>query len=206
MKKITALSIFVFALMMLASCGEQKKEKSENTEPMVTVETVKIKGPLGAYFEVVAKDYKIKIGDYKNLAMFEIKRIAEGLPEPWTKDINLNDYDINFDIDAELFDDDGFELDKEYLSIDADELIGLNVGESVSCECRINNKILKEVVSAKFISKFSMEKKEQEVFSDDEISSLDDEDLEKTLKDMDKVVDVTKSAASAIKDMAGALK
>lgn len=45
----------------------------------ITPSTEEIEGPLGDYFEVVSKDYKIENGKMA----IEFKRVKDGMPAPW---------------------------------------------------------------------------------------------------------------------------
>ena len=74
MKNINAFLFAVLALLLTACSGSGLKPVSE-----------KIQGPLGEYFEVVTKDYKAKDGKVS----IEIKRIKEGLPEPWKEGMEV---------------------------------------------------------------------------------------------------------------------
>ena len=82
MKKIFYYFSIVIMTICLASCGGDG----------ITPVSEKIQGPLGQYFEVVSKDYKVKDGKVG----IEIKRIKEGFPEPWTEGMEVGYSDKTF--------------------------------------------------------------------------------------------------------------
>lgn len=76
MKLFKNLAFAVIALC-LASCGRGT----------ITPVSENIEGPLGEYFQVVKKDYKVN--DKQREVVVEIKRIKEGFPEPWKKGMEV---------------------------------------------------------------------------------------------------------------------
>lgn len=72
--KTLRLILFVAVTCMLTACGNSMKPMS-----------AKIEGDLMDYFEVVFKDYKTTDGK----VAIEFKRIKEGFPEPWRKDLEI---------------------------------------------------------------------------------------------------------------------
>ena len=125
MKKSIKSIILAAIIMVLAACnGEKLSPVSE-----------KIQGPLGEYFEVVSRDYKVNDGKVS----VEVKHIKEGFPQPWEKGMDVGVYDGMFEMEfmVEFQDADGNVVSKEKTSIvnDIDELkciANLGVGESSS--------------------------------------------------------------------------
>lgn len=114
--------------MLMAACSKDSGTLTPVTE--------KIQGPLGQYFEVVSKDYKLgwKI-------RIEIKRIQEGFPAPWEEGMEVGNSDgqIEPQFTIEFQDADGNIVHKDQSSIvwDDDDLIAiaaLGVGETASIE------------------------------------------------------------------------
>ena len=123
---ISAGALFAFALSML-SCGGR--------EVVVTPSKSSISGPLGEYFQVVDRNYKVKDG-YINI---EIERIENGLPDPWVDgvEVGYNDNRVEPSFVVEFLDEDGDILCKDQTDIvwNKDELVAvvaLGVGESSS--------------------------------------------------------------------------
>lgn len=123
MKKL----VFAFAAVMVlvfTSCGKKR----------VVPVSEKIDGPLGSFFEVVSQPYQI---DETGLVTFNLKRVNEGLPEPWTKELALgigdNTYEPVFKV--AFLDKGGNTFMRSETQIEADEaclnkLMGLQVGET----------------------------------------------------------------------------
>ena len=112
-------------IVCLASCGGDG----------ITPVSEKIQGPLGQYFEVVSKDYKVKDGKVG----IEIKRIKEGFPEPWTEgmEVGYSDGEMEPQFTAEFQDADGSVISKDKTDKiwDKDELsaiAALGVDETAS--------------------------------------------------------------------------
>jgi len=101
----------------------------------------KIQGPLGAYFEIVSKEYKVKDGKVS----IEIKRIQEGFPAPWENGMKLGygggEYEPQFTI--EFQDADGNVVSKEATDKiwDSDELdaiaaLGVDETATITFDCK----------------------------------------------------------------------
>ena len=131
MKRILNLIIRVGALLVffvsLLSCGGR--------EVIVTPSKSSISGPLGEYFQVVDRNYKVKDG-YINI---EIERIENGLPDPWEDgmEVGYSDNRVEPDFVVEFLDEDGDILCKDQTDIvwEKDELVSvvaLGVGETSS--------------------------------------------------------------------------
>lgn len=201
MKKMFFCLCMIVGIGLLASCGE-KKAKAENEEPMVSVESEKISGPLGKYFAIEKKDYKVSKDSYSKV-YFEVKRIAGGLPSPWTPETSSEDYDTSLEINVQFFDESGAVLEKTTLNIDKEELLALEVGESGQYYAYIEKESKKAVKTAKFGSTFRMEKNtslnaSSDDESDDDMDEIKD-DIEKATKAMDASVEMMKAVGSMIK-------
>ena len=123
---ISAGALFAFALSLL-SCGGR--------EVVVTPSKSSISGPLGEYFQVVDRNYKVKDG-YINI---EIERIENGLPDPWEEgmEVGYSDNRVEPGFVVEFLDEDGDILCKAQTDIvwEKDELVAvvaLGVGETSS--------------------------------------------------------------------------
>ncbi len=192
MKALKYFSLILLTLLFAVSCSEEKKEDK------VSVKTAKISGPLSPYFEVVPKDYKIQHDTFYEVS-FEVKRIAEGLPEPWSAELaNSGKYDIESDLSVEFIDAEGNVLDKTVMLVDTEELFALGVGESTSFNCYIDNSDVSTVASARFGSSFKMEA--QMTDSTDSIDDAD-ADLEKAMEGIDKGLEVLGATTKALKDV-----
>lgn len=190
MKTIKYLSLILLTMLFAVSCSEEKKE---NKEDKVSVKTAKISGPLSPYFEVVPKDYKIQHDTFYEVS-FEVKRIAEGLPEPWSAELaNSGMYDIESDISVEFMDADGNVLEKKNMSVDTDELFALGVGESTSFTCYVDD--VSTVASARFGSSFKMDAQEMDPI--DEV----DADLDEAIEGIDKGLKVIGATTEVLKNV-----
>lgn len=123
MKTYNIILVAIMAIFLM-SC------KSGDT---IAPKDSKIQGALGEYFEVVAKDYKVKDGKIS----IEIKRIKEGLPAPWAPGMELGDGDGEYEPSfmIEFLDEDDNVVSKSKSNIVLNEedlrtLIGLGVNES----------------------------------------------------------------------------
>lgn len=122
--RVGALLVYVVSLL---SCGGR--------EVVVTPSKSSISGPLGEYFQVVDRNYKVKDG-YINI---EIERIDTGLPDPWVDgmEVGYNDNRVEPGFVVEFLDEDGDILCKDQTDIvwNQDELVAvvaLGVGETSS--------------------------------------------------------------------------
>ena len=122
--RVGALLVYVVSLL---SCGGR--------EVVVTPSKSSISGPLGEYFQVVDRNYKVKDG-YINI---EIERIENGLPDPWVDgmEVGYNDNRVEPSFVVEFLDEDGDILCKDQTDIvwNKDELVAvvaLGVGETSS--------------------------------------------------------------------------
>ena len=112
----------------------------------------KIQGPLGEYFEVVTKGYKIRDGKIS----IELKRIKEGFPSPWKEGMelgNLNGYEPLFSI--EFLDADGNTISKDRTDVvwDKEELnilVLLRVDETASITFDANDEIAQFKMTSTF--------------------------------------------------------
>lgn len=143
---ISTGALFVFALSLL-SCGGR--------EVVVTPSKSSISGPLGEYFQVVDRNYKVKDG-YINI---EIERIENGLPDPWVDgmEVGYSDNRVEPGFVVEFLDEDGDILCKDQTDIvwEKDELVAvvaLGVGETSSIPFGAN--VTKGLASFKLSSTF----------------------------------------------------
>ena len=114
-------------LISLISCGGR--------EVVVTPSKSSISDPLGEYFQVVDRNYKVNDG-YINI---EIERIENGLPDPWVDgmEVGYSDNRVEPGFVVEFLDEDGDILCKDQTDIvwEKDELVAvvaLGVGETSS--------------------------------------------------------------------------
>ena len=127
--------VLALAAIVLASCGGDKKS--------ITPVSEKITGPLGEFFEVVSKDYKIVDGK----AGVEIKRTKAGFPEPWTEGMKVGYDDGCFEptFTIEFQDEDGTTLSKDKTDIVFDRealesIAALGVDESATVSFDLEKK------------------------------------------------------------------
>ena len=182
MKVFRFFPMMVFAVI-IAACNS-KENKTESTETADSVQTVtpvqRITGPLGKYFEAVPKDYKVVDGR----VFIEVKRIKEGLPEPWKEGMGFDNGDpCDLDLSPVYCDIDGNVLRRDnsnwYLSVpEREELVALTVGDSMPIEF-----IVKEGErQIKLLSVFKIDgvsisssNKEDDADSDDKDADSDDD-------------------------------
>ena len=121
------------AALLLTACG--------GDADVITPTTEKINGPLGDYFEVVNKDYKVVKEEDSNYGKIsvEIKRIKDGLPVDCSADVEvgISSFKIKPGFTIEIQDADGIAITKDSSDPlwDKDELqsiIDLRTGESAS--------------------------------------------------------------------------
>ena len=143
---ISTGALFAFALSLL-SCGCK--------EVVVTPSKSSISGPLGEYFQVVDRNYKVNDG-YINI---EIERIENGLPDPWVDgmEVGYSDNRVEPGFVVEFLDEDGDVLCKDQTDIvwEKDELVAvvaLGVGETSSIPFGAN--VTKGLASFKLSSTF----------------------------------------------------
>ena len=143
---ISAGTLFALALSLL-SCGGR--------EVVVTPSKSSISGPLGEYFQVVDRNYKVKDG-YINI---EIERIENGLTDPWVEgmEVGYSDNRVEPGFVVEFLDEDGDILCKDQTDIvwEKDELVAvvaLSVGETSSIPFGAN--VTKGLASFKLSSTF----------------------------------------------------
>lgn len=126
-KKMISNCVCVAIMAILLSCGNSSGLKPSKA---------KISGPLGDYFEVVDRDYKVNDSGVCNI---EIKRIKAGFPAPWEEgmQIGYGDGDIEPGFTVEFMDEDGDVEYKDGTDIVADQealeaIAALGVGESTT--------------------------------------------------------------------------
>lgn len=127
MKKLALIMLAVVS-MALVSCGGSGKKGS--IKPV----SEKITGPLGAYFEVVSKDY---VPTDRGNVSIELRRVQAGFPEPWNSSMKVGYSDGCFEplFTAEFQDEDGNVLSKDKTDIvwdrdDLEALAALQVDET----------------------------------------------------------------------------
>lgn len=129
--------------MALVSCGGSEKKGS--IKPV----SEKITGPLGAYFEVVSKDYMPT--DRGNVSI-ELRRVQAGFPEPWNSSMKVGYSDGCFEplFTAEFQDENGNTLSKDKTDIvfdrdDLESMAALLVDESCTIGFSVNNEKARQV-------------------------------------------------------------
>lgn len=168
----------------LSSCGGK--------EVVITPSKTSISGPLGEYYQVVDRNYKVKDG-YINI---ELERIEEGLPEPWVEGIEVgySDNKVQPEFVVEFLDADGDILCKDQTDIvwEKDELmavVALGVGETSSIPFGAN--VTKGLASFKVSSTFKYHepvKKEASTSSSSSSNKSSSAKWDKILDDYEKVV------------------
>ena len=195
--KNTKIFCIISLLALFFSCGgnsTSEKAEKEKTDDCVEVTSASLSGPLGKFFEIVPKSYKIDKSGYYAQVRVEVKRIAEGLPEPWSPSISNEDIDV--DIKCQFFDEDGTLLNDEISLFDKDELFGLGVDESTFIKF-FTPKTKNGSLSAKFVSKFSIKESSKSSSTND----TDIEDLDEAIDDLEKVFDATTKAAKTLNSL-----
>lgn len=132
MKKILNYLVIALSVLLVFSCGEKG----------MTPKSSKISGPLRDYYQVVDRLYKTA-GD--GTVYIELKRIKDGLPEPWKAEygtvVGWNDGEVEPGLSVEYFDKNGnivgktktLDLGGSLFAEDKDNLqnlVNLSVGES----------------------------------------------------------------------------
>lgn len=208
MKKTFLLLFTALAFMACGGSSQSNDESEEAQEYSVEVTSPKINGPLGQYFEVEARTYKIK-NDFMKEVYFEVKRIADGLPAPWTEGMTTDNYDIELEINAQFMDEDGSVLCKKSLSIDSEELMSLGVDESAQFEAFIDREVYDKVSTVKFGSSFKVSPAKPDNTTAS-VSDSDDDDVDvdkaidnatKSMKAMTEMLDAYSEAAKAVSNM-----
>ena len=125
-----SLLVSAIVVLILASCGDGKK--ANTIRPV----SERINGPLGDYFEVVVKDYKVTD---KGIVGIEFKRIKAGFPSPWNESMKVGYDEGYFEplFTAEFQDEDGNALSKDKMDIvwdreELEELAALRENESAT--------------------------------------------------------------------------
>lgn len=201
--KAGVLSAFVFSLCS-CSCGGSKPAKAET---VVTPSKASVSGPLGEYFKVVERNYKIKNGNIS----IEFERIKDGLPNPWVAGMEVGSYGncVEPGFTVEFLDVDGDILCKWKSSVvwekdDINAVLALGVGETCSLPCKVE--VRKGVVSFRVSSTFKYHGLDYDCDDDDYDDDDYDEDydasseLDDVLDDYEKILNtarsVSKTAAS----------
>lgn len=194
---LIAKTIALFTItLFLFSCG--------SSEVVVKPSKTTISGPLGEYFQVVDRDYKVKDG-YINI---EIERVEKGLPSPWVEgmEVGYSDNRVEPGFIVEFLDEGGDIVCKDQTDIvwEDDELVSvvaLGVGETSSIPFSAN--VTDGLVAFKVSSTFKYHEpiKEQatsvSTSSRDKSSSLEmDEILDEYEKLVNKYVKVLGQAMS----------
>ena len=124
--------MIILSVAAMVSCGN----KTGGLKP----KQLAITGPLGKYFEVVEREYKIIKEESVEAIYIEVRRIKEGLPEPWQenfgKEVGFDDGKIEPCLTAEFYDADGNIVGKMESSFsnrsDFQQMIDLAIDESSS--------------------------------------------------------------------------
>ncbi|MBP5687867.1 MAG: hypothetical protein J6X22_04405 [Muribaculaceae bacterium] len=138
--KCSVVLAFFASLIGLSSCGDDN----------VALVSSKINGPLGEYFEVVDKPYKVNKTEAKNSISVEIKRTKDGGPTEWWLKSARNRNDYGFTV--ELMDNDENVLVSKTTTYFSDSeqliaIIGLEEGESTSLKIEFESDDDKENAS-----------------------------------------------------------
>ena len=169
--KTLNLCLLAILSAILMSCGDSGNTVNPTSE--------KIQGPLGDYFEVTVKDYKVK----DDKISIEFKRIKEGFPAPWAEGMEVgNDagyFEPSFTV--EFQDADGSVLGKDDTDIVWDEedlssLAALSVDESTTITFSCDYEDAKQFkVSSTFKVHLEDNSSSTYITSDDEEQSSSDE-------------------------------
>ena len=138
----------------------------------VTVTSTHINGPLGDFFEVVDKPYKIvKEKGSETTISVEIKRIKEGGPK---------DYLSGAEFSLELMDEDENVVDNLYSFGGLDKVLSLREGESTSLTFGTYSKIKSNVSKIRLSSTWDEKKQNDDEMEDDdeEIAETEEEEEE----------------------------
>ncbi|MBQ3323992.1 MAG: hypothetical protein IJG81_04020 [Muribaculaceae bacterium] len=127
-----------FAGIILASFGLVATSCGGGNSDGITAET-KISGPLGKFFEVVDKNYKLNTDGMSPKISIQIKRIAEGGPKEasWSSEPTFN-------IDIMDADDNVLGSDKSSVVIDKEQLeaiFALGVGETATLTFKLHGQL-----------------------------------------------------------------
>ena len=194
MKKVIFLSTAVIvALIAFTSCGGGNKG--------VVPAKDTISGPLGAYFKVVDRTYKINDGKIN----VEIERTNDGLPSPWEEgmEVGYSDNRVEPGFIVEFMDEDGDILCKDQTDIvwERDELVAtvsLAIGESTSIPFSANDK---KVAKFKVSSTFKYHEPETPTYSSSSSSSSSSTTSSSSNKSiLDEVVDDYSSTMKEAKE------
>lgn len=141
MKKVFLFVLMISAMFMLASCGSKSNYK-------LTPTSKKINGPLGKFFEVVEREYKIN----GNELSVEFKRIAEGGPTDasWSTHPTFS---------VEIQDEDGNSIASRHTDVVLTEeqleaVFSLGVDETASITFKFNEDKIKDAAKFKVSSKW----------------------------------------------------
>lgn len=214
MKKLFLLTMMALALLG-TSCGGGSSKSAENSaekqESKITVESPKIGGPLGNYFEVVARDYDVKEG-FSQSVNFEIKRTQEGLPGITQEEASMiamseermGQFEI--EIKVELLDANNNLLDDSSLSINEQELFGLGVGETVFGEGYFHEVDLSKVATVRFKSSFKIKDnipQEATPTTDEVTEQVEDKlgDIEKAARGLEAIGNAYKAFGEAAREV-----
>ena len=173
---VFAIILAGLQLVGCSSSSSTNEESSNNDSFSLSPSTTKISGPLGEYFEVVDREYTPggSIGSDLNI---ELKRIKEGLPEPWEEGMAYSKYSSDkgykMEFTVEIRDENGNVLDKEtaYSSEEMEALANLGVDETATIRVNIITIDKKKASKFKVGSKFEYNEGSDESSSDYSSSS-----------------------------------
>jgi len=189
--------IMTLALSFLTSCTGSKG---------ITPSKDAISGPLGQYFKVVNRTYKI----YNGKINVEIERIAEGLPDPWEEGIEVGYSNNNVEpgFVVEFMDASGDIVCKDQSDIvwTKDELVSvvaLLVGETSSIHFSVSGKKVSQFKVSSTFKYHQPEESDSYSYGSSAKSSIDEDVsiFEDTFKEVQKEVeDVYREAATEVED------
>lgn len=152
MKRIICILALSFSAFFFISCGESG----------ITPKRTTIAGPLGNFYEVVNRPYKAHDGT----VYIELKRIKDGLPEPWIfeygKTVGWNDGEVEPKLTIEYYDLNGdivgksktLDLGSDHFIDDQENLqrlVDLSMGETCSINFdMISNEAAQFALSSSF--------------------------------------------------------